>query len=142
MELTTTSPTTTTTDDTNPHIQQELLFLQTILELEAELGGQWFVDRAPHVKHWSCRMYYPKWENPDTGGVCVSESFHALFFFRELLDNPEQCFAGMQRELRTAFQSLRTNYRELLAGEAKKLREKAKQAEAAVADMLADNGAN
>ena len=124
----------------------QLAFVRVCLEVEQEHGGQLFIDRAPHCNQWGVRVYWPHWENPDKGGVCVSESFHNLLNYELELkgeyDNPEEQLGLVKRTLIAAIARLKSGYCELLAVKARELRKQAEQAEASIADMLAENGAH
>lgn len=124
----------------------QLAFVRVCLEVEQEYGGQLFIDRAPHCTQWGVRVYWPKWENPDRGGVCVDASFHNLLNYELELkgeyDNPEEQLNLVKQTLVEAIARLKADYCELLAVKARALRKQAEQAEASIADMLAANGAH
>lgn len=124
----------------------QLAFVRVCLEVEQQHGGQLFIDRAPHCNQWGVRVYWPKWENPDKGGVCVSESFHNLLNYELELkgeyDNPEEQLGLVKRTLIAAIARLKSGYCELLAVKARELRKQAEQVEASIADTLAENGAH
>ena len=134
------------TPDLSKDRKLQLAFVRVCLEVEQEHGGQLFIDRAPHCTQWGVRVYWPKWENPDNGGVCVNESFHNLLNYTLELkgeyDNPEEQLNLVKRTLIEAITRLKVNYCELLAVKARELRKQAEQAEASIANMLAENGAH
>ena len=115
-------------------VEQELEFLRMVLELERELGGEWFVERAAHVEHWSVRMYYPEWKDRFTGGVCVDQSLLGLFYYNSELGANE--LDEMRENLRKCFQSLKGRYGELLAEDARRMRAMAAAAEEELASLL------
>ena len=124
----------------------QLAFVRVCLEVEQEHGGQLFIDRAPHCTQWGVSVYWPKWEHPDRGGVCVDASFHNLLNYTLELkgeyDNPEEQLNLVKRTLIEAIARLKADYCKLLAVKARELRKQAEQVEASIADMLAENGAH
>ena len=134
------------TPDLSKDRKLQLAFVRVCLEVEQQHGGQLFIDRAPHCTQWCVRVYWPKWEHPDRGGACVSESFHNLLNYELELkgeyDDPEEQLNLVKRTLIKAIARLKTDYCELLAVKARELRKQAEQAEAGIADMLAENGAH
>ena len=134
------------TTDLSKDRKLQLAFVRVCLEVEQQHGGQLFIDRAPHCTQWDVRVYWPKWEHPDRGGACVSESFHNLLNYELELkgeyDDPEEQLNLVKRTLIGAIARLKADYCELLAVKARELRKRAEQAEASIAEILAANGAH
>jgi plasmid stability protein len=66
------------TSEQEKRIAIETEFVRIALEVEAEHGGQIFVDRSPHCSMWSARVFWPKWVDTQKGGVCEQVSFHSI----------------------------------------------------------------
>ena len=76
--------TMTMTMTDSDRIQLETAFVKICLEVEAEHGGQIFIDRSPHCSMWSARVYWPKWVDTQKGGVCEQVSFHSILNYSTL----------------------------------------------------------